>query len=361
MVEADESDGSVVNYHPAVGVILNLQRDHKEEDEVAAMFAAFRAQAREGFVVGEAANLAPFAPGAAVFGFGAGAGVRARDVREGAFGSSFRVDQVGFRLAVPGRHNVANALAAIAACRAFGVPLAAMAGPLAGFQGVARRFQSLGSARGVEVVDDFGHNPAKIAASLRTAHRRGRRLLAVFQPHGYGPLRFMRDELVAAFAAELEPQDRLWLLDVFYAGGHRQQGHQLRAGGGGDRRPGPPCRPCPVPGVAHRGPGRRGQGRRPGAGDGRPGPLPDRVRPGDPGGAGSLIHRSAAETFVPPIPGRINEYFPRAPRSCADASMTCSMPSRGSIGWSPSGRWSAPPVRPWSGRSSSSTSAGPWA
>ena len=77
----------------------------------------------------------------------------------------------------------------------------------------------LGSARGVEVVDDFGHNPAKVAASIRTAHLRAQRVLAVFQPHGYGPMRFLRADFVAAFAAELKPQDRLWLLDIFYAGG----------------------------------------------------------------------------------------------------------------------------------------------
>jgi UDP-N-acetylmuramate--alanine ligase len=219
VVEADESDGSVVRYRPAVGVILNLQRDHKEEDEVAAMFAAFRAQAREGFVVGEAANLAPFAAGATVFGFGPGARVRAEDLVETGDGSSFRVEETTFRLGVPGRHNVENALGAIAGCRALGVPLAAMAEPLARFQGVARRFQVLGSARGVEVVDDFGHNPAKVAASIRTAHLRAQRVLAVFQPHGYGPMRFLRADFVAAFAAELRPQDRLWLLDIFYAGG----------------------------------------------------------------------------------------------------------------------------------------------
>jgi UDP-N-acetylmuramate--alanine ligase len=84
---------------------------------------------------------------------------------------------------------------------------------------VARRFQVLGSARGVEVVDDFAHNPAKVTAALRTAHLRSGRVLAVFQPHGYGPMRFLRADFVAAFAAELRPQDRLWLLDIFYAGG----------------------------------------------------------------------------------------------------------------------------------------------
>jgi UDP-N-acetylmuramate--alanine ligase len=123
---------------------------------------------------------------------------------------------------VPGRHNVENALAAIAVCEALGVSLADMVGSLAAFQGVARRFQVLGSARGVTVVDDFGHNPAKVAASIQAAHLRvgeGGRVLAVFQPHGFGPLKFLRADFVAAFAAELAPQDRLWFLEVFYAGG----------------------------------------------------------------------------------------------------------------------------------------------
>jgi UDP-N-acetylmuramate--alanine ligase len=72
------------------------------------------------------------------------------------------------------------------------------------------------------VVDDFGHNPAKVAASLQAAHLRlgeGGRVLAVFQPHGFGPLRFLRTDFVAAFVEELAPKDRLWFLDVFYAGG----------------------------------------------------------------------------------------------------------------------------------------------
>jgi UDP-N-acetylmuramate--alanine ligase len=219
VVEADESDGSVVRYHSAVGVILNLQRDHKEMSEVADMFATFRSQVRETLVLGEAANLEAFSAGATVFGFGPGASVRAETVAAGGAGSSFTVDGVGFRLGIPGRHNVENALAAIAACRAVGVPLPAMVEPLEAFQGVARRFQVLGSARGVEVVDDFGHNPSKVTASIRAAHLRAGRVLAVFQPHGYKPMRFLRQDFVAAFAAELAPQDRLWLLDIFYSGG----------------------------------------------------------------------------------------------------------------------------------------------
>jgi UDP-N-acetylmuramate--alanine ligase len=145
--------------------------------------------------------------------------VRAEDLVETGDGSSFRVAGTPFRLPIPGRHNVENALAAIAACRAVGVPLAAMAAPLERFQGVARRFQVLGAARGVEVVDDFAHNPAKVAAAIRTAHLRAARVLAVYQPHGYGPMRFLRADFVQTFAAELRPQDRLWMLEIFYAGG----------------------------------------------------------------------------------------------------------------------------------------------
>lgn len=223
VIEADESDGSVVRYHPALGVILNLQKDHKEMAVVAEMFRAFRAQVREGAVMGEAENLREFAANATVFGFREGAGLRAEDASLGAEGSTFRVGGTNFSLPVPGRHNVENALAAIAACQALGVPLPAMAPPLAAFQGVARRFQVLGARRGVTVVDDFGHNPAKVAASIRAAHLRvaaaGGRVLAVFQPHGFGPLKFLRADFVEAFATELAPRDRLWFLEVFYAGG----------------------------------------------------------------------------------------------------------------------------------------------
>ncbi len=219
VVEADESDGSVVRYHPAVGVILNLQRDHKEPEEVARMFTRFRAQAREAFVVAEDENLAAFAAGADVFGTGPRATTRGAELALDGRGSGFEVDGIAFRLPVPGAHNVHNALSAIAACRTVGVPLGDMVAPLAGFRGVGRRFQSLGSARGVEVVDDFAHNAAKISAAIDTAHRRARRVLAIYQPHGYGPTRFLWQDFVDAFSGSLAADDKLWMLEVFYAGG----------------------------------------------------------------------------------------------------------------------------------------------
>jgi UDP-N-acetylmuramate--alanine ligase len=219
VVEADESDGSLVRYTPAIGVMLNLQRDHKPEAEVAEMFATFAARTREALVVGEDPALAPLADGARVFGFGAGAEVRGSGVELAPGSSRFDALGVRFTLPAPGRHNVENALAAIAACAALGVPPAAMVAPLARFEGVGRRFQSIGRTHGVEVVDDFAHNPAKVEAALATARARGTRVLAIYQPHGYGPTRFLRDGFVESFARALRREDRLWMLEVFYAGG----------------------------------------------------------------------------------------------------------------------------------------------
>jgi UDP-N-acetylmuramate--alanine ligase len=187
--------------------------------EVAAMFATLRARAREAMVVGDAENLDPFAGGAIRFGFNQCADVRGEDVELGPASSRFRVGDVAFELPVPGVHNVTNALAAIAVGRTLGVELTGMATPLAGFRGIGRRFQTIGKARGVEVVDDFAHNAEKIAAAIKTAHLRANRVLAIYQPHGYGPTRFLRRDFVATFSRELAPDDRLWMLEVFYAGG----------------------------------------------------------------------------------------------------------------------------------------------
>ena len=133
--------------------------------------------------------------------------------------SRFRVGGTQFELSVPGMHNVANALAAIAACRVIGAALEDMVGPLANFAGVGRRFQIVGKSRGVEVIDDFAHNAEKIAAAIKTAKLRARRVLAIYQPHGYGPTRFLRRDFVTTFSRELGPDDRLFMLEVFYAGG----------------------------------------------------------------------------------------------------------------------------------------------
>jgi UDP-N-acetylmuramate--alanine ligase len=121
---------------------------------------------------------------------------------------------------MPGRHNLANALAAVAGAHAAGVPVADAVAALAGFTGLARRFDILGtSPSGVTVIDDFGHNPEKCRATLRTLKAHPGRVIAFFQPHGYGPLKQMGRELARTFADELGPEDVAVLCQPVYFGG----------------------------------------------------------------------------------------------------------------------------------------------
>jgi len=223
VIEADESDGSVVRYHPWAGVVLNLGRDHKEPDEIAEMFTTFRLNCAGPLIIGDGDDLRFLRPGAVTYGLTDHARVRGTDVELGPRSVAFTVDGVRFTVPQPGAYTVQNALASITAGLLAGCSLPDMVAPLAGFRGVARRFVSMGTARGVEVIDDFAHNPDKLAAALAAGRDRlagtAGRVLAVFQPHGYGPTRFLRDDLVQSLAAALRPDDVLWLPEIFYAGG----------------------------------------------------------------------------------------------------------------------------------------------
>lgn len=219
VMEADESDGTLVRYRPWGGVLLNLQRDHKEVAELEEIFARFRANVRGIFISGDDPNLDAFSHGAIRYGFSADSDVRIDDLEIGPRGSRFTIRGIRFELPCPGLHNVRNAAAAIAAAMSCGAPMTAMPQALASFRGVARRFQRIGSVGGVEVVDDFAHNPDKITASLAAARPAARRILAVYQPHGFGPTRFLRDDLIDALCGGLTPSDRLYMPEIFYAGG----------------------------------------------------------------------------------------------------------------------------------------------
>src|SRR5204863_1692331 len=141
-------------------------------------------------------------------------------------------EQHDVTLHVPGRHNAMNALAALGAVHALGIPLDDAAAALTRFAGLKRRLETVGTAGGVTVIDDFAHNPDKIAASLATLTAQPGRVLIMFQPHGYGPLAKMGDELAATFAGGLRPGDRLYLPDPVYQGGtvDRSRGSDWLAG-----------------------------------------------------------------------------------------------------------------------------------
>ena len=230
--EVDESDGSIALYEPAIAVLTNITLDHKSLDELRALFGGFLARARAAVVNlddDEARLAAAGLPREALTTCSLrdpGAGLYAREPTPGALfwetevTSSAAGETRTLRLRVPGRHNVENALAAIAAATAAGVPFAEAVELLRDFQGLRRRFESVGRSNGVEVIDDFAHNPDKIAATLAAARGPGvRRLLLFFQPHGYGPLRTLGDALVDTFVEGMEADDVLILSDPVYYGG----------------------------------------------------------------------------------------------------------------------------------------------
>jgi len=227
--EVDESDGSIALYRPEVAVLTNISLDHKEMDELRQLFAHFLNASRKAVLNlddPETRALSATVPEDKVIGYGfdsPGADFMGKDLNLEAAGASFAVEAEGerheVRLHVPGRHNASNALAAIAATRVIGVPVADAAAAIGRFEGLRRRLETVGTAGGVTVIDDFAHNPDKIAASLATLRAHPGRLLIMFQPHGYGPLAKMGEPLAEAFVNGMAPGDRLYLPDPVYQGG----------------------------------------------------------------------------------------------------------------------------------------------
>jgi len=246
--EVDESDGSIALFDPEIAVLNNVSLDHKSLEELRILFRDFVAKSRHAIWNHDDAesrgliDVCKLAK-ASSFGFLEGADYQAVQVEEKSLGSAFVMRTGGkeypVSLQVPGRHNIANALAAIAACSAIGVPIDAAVTAMATFQGLARRFDIVGSTGDITVIDDFGHNPDKIAATLRTLKAFPGRVIAFFQPHGFGPIQKMGAELSTVFSGHLDGDDRVILCDPVYFGGtvDRSLGSEsivdaINAGGG---------------------------------------------------------------------------------------------------------------------------------
>ncbi|MGZ9113623.1 MAG: glutamate ligase domain-containing protein [Brevundimonas sp.] len=228
--EVDESDGSIARYDPTVAVVSNISLDHKSMEELRELFGGFTGRATKAVLNldnVETQALAQSLPADKVITFALGeepATLNAHDLEPLPTGMRFTVTESGgekhlLELHVPGAHNAANALAAIGAVRALGVPLREAVAALETFAGIRRRMEVVGTSNGVTVIDDFAHNPDKIAATLKTLHAFDGRLLILFQPHGFGPLRLMKDEFIDGFAGLLRAEDVLLMPEPVYYGG----------------------------------------------------------------------------------------------------------------------------------------------
>ena len=222
VIEADESDGSIVQYYPSIGLLLNLDKDHKEIDALLDIFSTFKRNS-ELFVVNQSHPLtAPLSQDLSLdFSWDdeRPAGYRARDFHQEGLSISFTVNDTPFRMKLVGKHNMENALAAATVAAHVGVDLTKAAEALEQYEGIYRRNQVIGQKNGVWLMDDYAHNPAKCAASIRSCQPIADKVIAWFQPHGYGPTRFLRADFVQEIAAALRPQDEIWMSEIFYAGG----------------------------------------------------------------------------------------------------------------------------------------------
>lgn len=225
VVEADESDGSIEFYQPAVSVLTTVSEDHLPMPELRRLFADFAEKASLGAVVNidceEAGKFSGVNPHTRTFGVdNAAADFYATQIIFRPDGVNFVAKGVSVSLSVPGGHNVMNALAALAAVDLLGVPVRDAASALGSFKGVKRRLQLVGtSAGGVTVIDDFAHNPEKITATLSTLREFPGRLIVFYQPHGFGPTKMLRQGLVEAFSSGLAGDHVLLMPEIYYAGG----------------------------------------------------------------------------------------------------------------------------------------------
>jgi len=232
VAEADESDGSFLRLTPTIAVVTTVDAEHLDYyPDLDAIVAAFLAFANKvpfyGAVVVclDDPNLQRMIPRmmdkrVVTYGLEAGADVTARRLQFVEMRSTFEVAHRGVSLGtmtlqIPGRHNVLNALAATAVALDLEMPFPKIQTALAGFAGVQRRFQVRGIARDVLVVDDYGHHPAEIRATLAAAKAGfDRRVITVFQPHRYSRTQHLRDDFLTAFYQS----DVLIVMDIYAAG-----------------------------------------------------------------------------------------------------------------------------------------------
>lgn len=227
VAEGDESDGTLVNFHPEHAILLNVEAEHLDFydgiDAICAVFGQFCDQTAGRIIYcGEdlhARRVCQDRPNALSYGWSREHDISASDLSPRGAGTEFTVRQRGeeigrVRLGIPGRHNVLNSLAVIALALEVGVSFDRIDEALGSFRGAKRRFELKRHSDRVTIVDDYGHHPTEIAATIQTARsQHAGRLIVLFQPHRYTRTQLLRDEFGSCF----EGVDELWVTDVYAA------------------------------------------------------------------------------------------------------------------------------------------------
>lgn len=221
--EADESDGSLKKYRPEIGILTNISKDHLSLTDLTDIFKIYIGNIKDTLIFNTrcplSRSLAGYARKRLSFGHTADSNFQIVNPFFEGLTSGCQIEGKRFRIKLPGYHNLENALTAYTLLRCLGRSTVESIEALEDFRGIQRRFQLVGVYQGITVIDDFAHNPDKIHATMTVAAEQSRRIIYIYQPHGFGPTRFLFDDLVHQFAEGLRDQDKLILAPIFYAGG----------------------------------------------------------------------------------------------------------------------------------------------
>lgn len=235
VAEADESDGTFLQYHPYLALVNNIEADHLENyngdfENLKQAYAQFLSQVRDdgkAIICGDDVYLQAMIPqvncNMITYGIDTNADYRATNIELGDRKVSFDVERHGeklgqIRLSVPGRHNVYNALATLITCLECGLTFSEVAEAITEFQGAKRRFQVLGDVNDILVIDDYAHHPTEIQATIAAAKSTGKHIIAVFQPQRYTRTYYLFDQFSRAF----HEADEVIITDIYSPAGEKQ-------------------------------------------------------------------------------------------------------------------------------------------
>lgn len=224
VIEADESNGTIEKYHPYIGLINNIGVDHKSLDELIGLFKDFAARCKYGLVVNldcdNCKDIKHPTKKTTTFSLkDSKADFFAYNLKAIPDGTQYSIDGKSFKLNLIGSFNVANALAAIAVCSLLGIDKFDAAKTLEGFLGTQRRLEVVGTKSNITLIDDFAHNPDKVSASVTALKDYPGRVIIMFQPHGFAPMKLTGKDIIKAFAAKLDKEDILIMPDIYFVGG----------------------------------------------------------------------------------------------------------------------------------------------
>ena len=228
VIESDESDGSIELYNPFISVLNNISLDHKPLEEIKPLFERFLERALFGCVINlDCEHTKTISlPNKKIVSFSVekdkSATLFAHEISQTPQGISFVLNEKKYSLPFIGLHNLSNALACVSVCLLMGIKIEDSLNALKNFKGTHRRLEKVGSVQGITVIDDYAHNEEKIKAalsSLKVLLNKEEHLFVVFQPHGFAPLKLMKEGLIQMLKQELTEQVSFLMLPVYYVGG----------------------------------------------------------------------------------------------------------------------------------------------